>query len=262
MSDLTIKQQVEQTVKIEGMIHTLLDPIIKNKSPEETLLIVREKLLNLLDKNNVFKSIGVEPYIARGVICEIMFEKLAQLFLKLESIDGEVITGIQLPIKPWTDNEEDTTQIDAVIVTDYGIICTECKSYYGNITLLEEELKTPNYTASPWRQNEGHIKTLAYNLMYRVDKDLSPTIINSVFLFSIGELTKWEMPEPPKYLILPRGGLQTLKECYNALGRTKLNPESVQAIKYYLKSKKPTAEQSVQHISNLQKYFKSKGETE
>lgn len=254
----TVQQQVEQTVKIENSLRELLENLTKGKSEEESLIITRDRLLNLLDKNVVFKQMGVQPYIARGVICELMFETLAKTFLKLEHINGEVITGIQLPITPWKNEDGDTTQIDAVVVTNNGIICVECKSYFGKMTLEDDHIISRYYNITPWRQNEGHINTIGYNIRYRVDNTFTPHITNAVFLFSIGELTKWNLPEKPRYLLIPKGCFATLRDMYNEMPEGNLSNSQVKAISTYFRNRKPTVKQSVEHIENLKRYFKDK----
>jgi len=127
----------------------------------------------------------------KGIIGEFLVNTATKL--KLNKDDYHLIKNITLP------TEDGTTQIDHIIVSEYGIFVVETKNMKGWIFGNEKQkywtqkiYKHTNKFQNPLHQNYKHIKTIEDALNISHDK------IFSLIVF-IGESTfKTKMPENVK----------------------------------------------------------------
>jgi restriction system protein len=124
----------------------------------------------------------------KGVFGEYIVNILAKLMLNKK--EYHLIKNVTLP------TEDGTTQIDHIIVSDYGIFVIETKNMKGWIfgnpnqrTWTQKIYKHSNKFQNPLHQNYKHVKTLESLLGLKEDQ------VHSLVVF-VGDSTfKTEMPE-------------------------------------------------------------------
>lgn len=92
---------------------------------------------------------------------------VAMLLKRLSSEDYIVLNNIMLDVSGVEGANINTSQIDHVVVSKYGIFSIETKNYTGRITGYENSAKwtqtiykTKNQFMNPIKQNYGHVKAL------------------------------------------------------------------------------------------------------
>jgi len=128
----------------------------------------------------------------KGIIGEFLVNITAKL--KLDKNQYHLIKNVTLPI------EDGTTQIDHIIVSEYGIFVVETKNLKGWIFGNEKQklwtqkiYKHTNKFQNPLHQNYKHIKTIENVL------NIEPHKIFSVIVFSGDSTFKTKMPENVKH---------------------------------------------------------------
>ncbi len=130
--------------------------------------------------------------IGKGIIGEFLVNIAAKL--KLDKNKYHLIKNVTLS------TEDGTTQIDHIIVSEYGIFVVETKNMKGWIFGNEKQkfwtqkiYKHTNKFQNPLHQNYKHIKTIQDALNISHDK------IFSVIVFTGDSAFKTEMPENVKH---------------------------------------------------------------
>jgi len=161
------------------------------------ILIVIVTLLSALFKSPWFK----------GKWGEFQIALLFKLFLPKDCYT--VLHNITLP------TEDDTTQIDHIVVSRYGIFVVETKNLKGWIfgserqdTWTQKIFKVSHKFQNPLRQNYKHTQTLGSLL------ELDSSVIHSVVVF-IGDST-FKTPMPPN-VTYARGCTDYIKSKKNAV---------------------------------------------
>lgn len=92
---------------------------------------------------------------------------IAIILKKLEKEDYIVLNNVMLDVSELAGTRINTSQIDHVVVSKYGIFPIETKNYKGWITGNENSdkwtqtiYKTKNQFMNPIKQNYGHVKAL------------------------------------------------------------------------------------------------------
>ena len=146
----------------------------------------------------------------KGVLGEWQVNLLIKFFLDKDNY--HLIKNVTLPTFS-DDKEQGTTQIDHIIVSQYGIFVVETKNMKGWIFGSENQkqwtqkiFKHTSKFQNPLHQNYKHVKTLEALLL-----DDSNTKIECVFsvIIFIGDSTfKTKMPENVRFA---RGGIDYIK---------------------------------------------------
>ena len=130
--------------------------------------------------------------VGKGIIGEFLVNVAAKL--KLDKNQYHLIKNVTLP------TEDGTTQVDHIIVSEYGIFVVETKNMKGWIFGNEKQkfwtqkiYKHTNKFQNPLHQNYKHIKTIQNALNIESDK------IFSVIVFTGDSTFKTEMPENVKH---------------------------------------------------------------
>ena len=128
----------------------------------------------------------------KGIIGEFLVNIAAKL--KLDKNQYHLIKNVTLP------TEDGTTQIDHIIVSEYGIFVVETKNLKGWIFGDEKQkfwtqkiYKHTNKFQNPLHQNYKHIKTIENAL------NIEPHKIFSVIVFTGDSIFKTKMPENVKH---------------------------------------------------------------
>jgi len=128
----------------------------------------------------------------KGIIGEFLVNVAAKL--KLDKNQYHLIKNVTLP------TEGGTTQIDHIIVSEYGIFVVETKNLKGWIFGDEKQkfwtqkiYKHTNKFQNPLHQNYKHIKTIQNTL------NIEPEKIFSVIVFTGESTFKTKMPENVKH---------------------------------------------------------------
>lgn len=128
----------------------------------------------------------------KGIIGEFFVNIVATL--KLDKNQYHLIKNVTLP------TEDGTTQIDHIIVSEYGIFVVETKNLKGWIFGDEKQkswtqkiYKHTNKFQNPLHQNYKHIKTIENTL------NIEPHKIFSVIVFTGDSTFKTKMPENVKH---------------------------------------------------------------
>jgi len=179
--------------------------------------------------------------IGKGLAGELLINLIAKI--RLNNKEYHLLKNVTLPTK------DGTTQIDHIIVSEYGIFVIETKNMKGWIFGNEKQKiwtqKIYNYTKkfqNPLHQNYKHIKTIQNILNIELDK------IFSVVVF-IGESTfKTDMPDN---VLLGSQYIRYIKSKKEKI----ISKEKVEEIINILESKRfaPSLKTSFNHI----KYVKS-----
>ncbi|WP_426370346.1 NERD domain-containing protein [Pseudocolwellia sp. HL-MZ7] len=146
----------------------------------------------------------------KGVLGEWQVNLLIKFFLNKSAY--HLIKNVTLPTFSDNNNQEQptsTTQIDHIIVSQYGIFVIETKNMkgwiFGNANQkqwTQQIFKHKSKFQNPLHQNYKHTKTLTACL------NISSEFIHSVIIF-IGDSTfKTEMPENVRFA---RGGIEYIK---------------------------------------------------
>ncbi len=136
----------------------------------------------------LFLIIFLRSPVGKGMIGELLVRLSARFLLDRDKY--KMLNDITLPTK------DGTTQIDHIIVSEYGIFVIETKNYKGWIFGSENQAswtqkifdKTYKFQ-NPLRQNYKHIKTVQNLLEIDADK------IFSVIVFTGDSEFKTDMPE-------------------------------------------------------------------
>ncbi|WP_432472361.1 NERD domain-containing protein [Amphritea sp. HPY] len=141
----------------------------------------------------LFITLGIirTPWF-KGFIGEVIVNFAAKLFLDKKQY--HLIKNVTLP------TEDGTTQIDQIIVSQYGVFVIETKNMKGWIFgqanqpyWTQQIFKHKSKFQNPLRQNYKHVKTLETVL------DIDPSHIHSLVVF-VGDSTfKTNMPENVTY---------------------------------------------------------------
>jgi len=130
--------------------------------------------------------------MGKGIIGEFLVNIAAKL--KLDKSQYYLIKNVTLP------TEDGTTQIDHIIVSEYGIFVVETKNMKGWIFGNEKQkfwtqkiYKHTNKFQNPLHQNYKHVKTIQNTLNIEPDK------IFSVIVFTGDSTFKTDMPENVKH---------------------------------------------------------------
>lgn len=260
-----MKNKISEIENVTYLIKETLNRLYNASEDEQSkLLFYYEKCLSLLNNTKIFKTkFGVEPYLVRGVLAELLCEVLAETFLAENDIQGKVISNSLIDRFPKQPDKNVTTQLDVVIITDRGLFIIECKSLFGKLKTDGDYMISQNLEKQifPWNQNQGHINSLLDNL--QIHLNLSSLHCNNiVFVFSIGKFVEWDEPRDPySYLLVPQGSLARLKTIYDSMEKyTSIDQNSIERIYNFLEERIPTAEEMEEHIQILQDYFNTKGE--
>lgn len=170
-------------------------------------------------------------------------EKSVQLFtsLRLDSTVYQRIDNITLG------SAEETTQIDHVFVSEYGVFVVETKNMKGWIfggenhaVWTQRIFKKSSKFQNPLRQNYKHVKALQALLA------LPPTAIHSVVVF-VGE-SEFKTPMPQN--VTHQGGLVTYIKSFTSPFLTK---EQVQGVVEKIEQARlpETKETARRHVENL-----------
>ncbi|BAF72445.1 conserved hypothetical protein [Sulfurovum sp. NBC37-1] len=130
--------------------------------------------------------------IGKGIIGEFLVNVAAKL--KLDKNQYHLIKNVTLP------TEDGTTQIDHIIISEYGIFVVETKNLKGWIFGDEKQrfwtqkiYKHTNKFQNPLHQNYKHIKTIQNAL------NIEPEKIFSIIVFTGDSTFKTKMPENVKH---------------------------------------------------------------
>lgn len=148
----------------------------------------------------------------KGVIGEWQVNLLIKFFL--DKNDYHLIKNVTLPT--YIDNKaQGTTQIDHIIVSEYGIFVVETKNMKGWIFGSEHQkqwtqqiFKHKSKFQNPLHQNYKHVKTLESCLSAKKDS------IFSVIIFIGDSNFKTKMPENVRFA---RGGIEYIKSKKEAI---------------------------------------------
>jgi restriction system protein len=178
----------------------------------------------------------------KGFMGEVIINITTSLFLDKKKY--HLIKNVTLP------TEDGTTQIDHIIVSQYGIFVVETKNMKGWIfgspdkkmwtqTIFKHKTRFQN----PLHQNYKHIKTLEKIL------DISPDKIFSVIVF-VGDATfKTPMPANVTY---PRGYIKFIKSQKNTLLSEIEVRKTIEMIESgRLERSLKTHRDHVQHVKNI-----------
>ncbi len=179
----------------------------------------------------------------KGWFGEMVLDKL--LKVKLDCAKYRILHNIMLP----TDDGA-TTQIDHIIVSEWGIFVIETKTYSGWVF---GDAKSPQWTVShyrrkdrfqnPLRQNYKHIATLSECL--GISKEYFKTIVAFC-----GE-TAFKTQMPPEVMLFGDVPDYILKQSSKAIIRTEQVPEIVDAILEWQSSL--SRERKAAHVENLRR---------
>lgn len=246
-SDYYLENEIKETVKLYESVNEVLDSTYEGDIDE--LLYYRESLLHLLEQTDEMVEFDIKDTLKRGVLAEIMMEKLANRWLKLYHIKGKVVCNSLLNYN----SQGKTSQIDIALVTDKCIFIIECKSLYGELTITSDFGFKSEFLDSPimpFRQNETHIKVLKEELA-EIGITALPPIYNVVFIFSQGKIVNYKQHlNPLCKLLVPKGSLTELSLMYDNIEET-YSPDIMEAIIDLLINRIPTVEKSVKHIKEL-----------
>lgn len=126
-----------------------------------------------------------------GEVCEVVLMGLSRKYLELSGNEGRVYHSVVL--KDLQDvHGEFRTELDFVMVTPYFMLTTECKSYYGDIsisgncTLSHMGRDTDVYRQS--RLHHTHLVRYAEQLSLPGQKLPRPPVFANAFMFSKGRI--------------------------------------------------------------------------
>ncbi|WP_077338582.1 NERD domain-containing protein [Pseudocolwellia agarivorans] len=146
----------------------------------------------------------------KGVLGEWQVNLLIKFFLNKN--DYHLIKNVTLPTFV-DDIQQGTTQIDHIIVSQYGIFVVETKNMKGWIFGSENQkqwtqqiYKHKSKFQNPLHQNYKHVKTLESCLL--AHNDTENTAIFSVIIFIGDSSFKTKMPENVRFA---RGGIEYIK---------------------------------------------------
>lgn len=95
-----------------------------------------------------------------GEVCEVMLVGITQRYAEVTKVPMRVFHSVVL--KDLTNLHGDfRTELDAVIVTPYFILTSECKSYYGEVVVSDKcTLSHCGSSTDVWRQSRLHHRSL------------------------------------------------------------------------------------------------------
>ena len=240
-------EEVKETVRLYNILTQELEESFNDEQDE--LIYYRDNILHLFDNINELSDFDkLSDTSKRGVMAEIMLEKLSKRWLSINKIKGEVICNSLLNL-----NENKTSQLDVSIVTDKCIFIVECKSLYGELYITDDfgiKSKHLEEPLHPFRQNKTHIEALK-NELYEKGIINIPYIYNIVFVFSRGRIMNFKQPlEENSRLLIPKGSLTVLSDLYENI-TSDVSETTYTTIVDLLKSKIPSIEEMVEHIENI-----------
>jgi len=184
--------------------------------------------------------------VGKGLIGEFLINLIAKI--RLDNNKYHLLKNVTLP------TQDGTTQIDHIIVSEYGIFVIETKNMRGWIFGSEKQKiwtqKIYNYTRkfqNPLHQNYKHIKTIQNILNIELDK------IYSVVVF-IGDSTfKTNMPDN---VLLGSQYIRYIKSKKEKI----ISQEEVNKIIKILESKKftPSLKTNFNHIKHVKSITEEK----
>jgi len=184
--------------------------------------------------------------VGKGLIGEFLINLIAKI--RLDNNKYHLLKNVTLP------TQNGTTQIDHIIVSEYGIFVIETKNMRGWIFGSEKQKiwtqKIYNYTRkfqNPLHQNYKHIKTIQNILNIELDK------IYSIVVF-IGDSTfKTNMPDN---VLLGSQYIRYIKSKKEKI----ISQEEVNKIIKILESKKftPSLKTSFNHIKHVKSITEEK----
>lgn len=191
----------------------------------------------------------------KGMFGEWQVNLLIKIYLN--KTEYHLIKNVTLPI--FLDGiEQGTTQIDHIIVSQYGIFVVETKNMkgwiFGNVNQkqwTQQIFKHKSKFLNPLHQNYKHVKTLETYLL--VNNDPENTSIFSVIIFIGDSIFKTKMPENVRFA---RGGIEYIKSKTDIV----FNTEETQSIIEQIESGR--LERSVktnrQHIKHVKEIIEAK----
>lgn len=227
------------------LLHQLEETIMQEITREQKLtgnerIVCAWKILtSLLPEHNMFYSLGVKPYKARGLLAEIMARTIFEEWAIQKRKDYIYYSNLLIPRA-----DRGTAQIDGLFITKNFSAVIECKSFYGKMSIIDGAIKGSTKSVEPWKQNYGHIISLK-NLL---GEALQIYFHNIVYIFSEGLITEYE-EFPDEYLMVNRVGfslLDSIDENPSYVGN--LSDSDLKLIKDTLAEYVPTVEQEVEHI--------------
>ena len=201
-------------------------------------------LLNLMPEYRAFQSLGIKPYLVRGLLAEIMAKSIFTEWAKSKGIPYLYKSNLLLPRV----DGEGTTQIDGIFITNKFAAVVECKSYYGKLTIDNGIVRSGTNKATPWKQNYGHILALKRLL----EDQVKLYYHNILYLFSEGVILSYEK-FPDEYLIVNRVAFSVLDDIIeNSEFLTDISEVEMSTISSILDKYEPTVEQEIEHIDFIQ----------
>jgi len=178
----------------------------------------------------------------KGIIGEFLVNSSTNL--KLDKNKYHLIKNVTLP------TEDGTTQIDHIIVSEYGIFIVETKNMKGWIFGDEKQkywtqkiYKHTNKFQNPLHQNYKHIKTIQYALGIDQDK------IFSVIVFAGDSKFKTKMPENVRQGI---GYIDYIKsKTKKIISKTEVDKIISQIESYRLSKSFKTHREHVKHVKDI-----------
>lgn len=252
-----IIKTVEATERVANCVRAYLYQKINSNVVKTThpIVTVRDSCFALLKGSIAFEEMGLSSSQARGAIAEVMLENLAYYWLDTEQIDGNYVSNILLKVNVDTEEDNLTTQLDTLIITNKVMLVCECKSYSGVKQTDGITIQTQNITSTPWKQNSLHIKALKENIKKKYPEIKFPEIYNICYVFAEGTFKDWCQPERKNDVLLVNRGSFSVLNALHYNSNSNISNEDLECIVNYCKEHIPSVEEQVDHIDRLKKLF-------
>ena len=233
-----LQDEIEAIHHLEQAICYKIEAVSK-KEGESTVVTAWNILTALLPEYKAFKTMGIKPSSARGLLAEIMLKYILETWAKDRGIEYVYYNNLLIPRA-----DGGTTQLDGVFITNSFAIVVECKSYYGKLTVADGKILSKTNKATPWRQNYGHIMSLKKLLGDKAKIYFH----NLVYIFSEGVIVDYE-EAPEEYLMVNKVAMSTLDKLNsNANFKNALTTGELKEIADELQQYIPTVEEEEEHI--------------